>query len=142
MNDLSSAIKQQLDNLNQLKDLLESELHLISGRDAEALLSLVKQKEQLLDTIAKSDDHIAQLYANATDNGSLNDEDQSLIEDAKSLLEQCKFRTDINAKAVEQGQLKLEHLRNTLIEIRAKESLTYDKSGKPSSGNLGKGVSA
>ncbi|HAD89852.1 MAG TPA: flagellar biosynthesis protein FlgN, partial [Alteromonas macleodii] len=33
-------------------------------------------------------------------------------------------------------------LRNLMMEVRAKESLTYDKKGKPKGGTLGSGVSA
>lgn len=51
-------------------------------------------------------------------------------------------RRQINQKAVEQGQLRLTHLRNLMLEVRAKESLTYDKSGKPNASRSGSGVSA
>ncbi len=50
--------------------------------------------------------------------------------------------TDVNQVAVEQGQLRLAHLRNLMMEVRAKESLTYDKAGKKKGGFSGKGVSA
>lgn len=49
------------------------------------------------------------------------------MEQAKRLLDDCKYRTQVNQKAVEQGQLRLTHLRNLMMEVRAKESLTYDK---------------
>ena len=70
------------------------------------------------------------------------EEDEALMTNAKKLLDDCKYRTQVNQKAVEQGQLRLTHLRNLMMEVRAKESLTYDKKGKPKGGTLGSGVSA
>ena len=67
---------------------------------------------------------------------------QALIDESRRLLEQCQYQTQINQKAVEQGQLRLTHLRNLMLEVRAKESLTYDKSGKPNATRSGSGVSA
>ncbi|WP_026375657.1 flagella synthesis protein FlgN [Aestuariibacter salexigens] len=141
MKELVQAAKTQTEHLSDLKELLETELHLISGRDAEALLTLVKNKEVLLDKIRETDEKINQLFSSSPDK-PIDPEAEQYISEARDLLEQCKFRTEINTTAIEQGQLKLEHLRNTLIELRAKESLTYDKSGKPRPGSPGKGVSA
>ena len=143
MSSLKHALQEQLQNLAQLQLLLEKELHLISSRDAEGLLSLLEQKQTNLDLIQKQDTTIKSLYeqTDQTDKVSSSVTD-ALFSEAKQMVEQCKFRTSINQKAVEQGQLKLEHLRHLLLETRAKESLTYDSSGKPKGGSLGKGVSA
>ena len=65
-----------------------------------------------------------------------------LFNKAKEMVVQCQFRTKINQTAVEQGQLRLEHLRNLLLESRAKESMTYDKSGRTRGGSSGGGISA
>ena len=43
---LEQLLEQQIDNLVHLSGLLEQELHLISSRDAEALMNLLKEKEQ------------------------------------------------------------------------------------------------
>jgi flagellar biosynthesis protein FlgN len=117
---ITPALKIQIEHLDQLQLILENELHLISTRDPEALINLLKSKEALLDQIQQQDQ----------------------IAMAKNSLAQCQFRTDINRTAVEQGQLRLEHLRNLLLESRAKESMTYDKSGKTRGGSSGKGVNA
>ena len=69
-------------------------------------------------------------------------EAESLMQSAAQILDECKYKTSVNQKAVEQGQLRLTHLRNLMLEVRAKESLTYDKKGKPNGGRLGSGVSA
>ena len=143
---LEEALSEQLHNLETLQRLLETELHLISSRDAESLMNLLHEKQSTLDAIQAQDDVIEKLYselgAPEIAKSKLSVEAAQQFEDAKQLLEQCKFRTSVNQKAVEQGQLKLEHLRHLLVETRARESLTYDKSGKPKGGSLGKGVSA
>ena len=141
MPDLKTLINQQIELLETLKVQLESELHLISSRDPESLTNLVNDKANTLDQIAELDNTIKQQYA-STESTILRDELNPLFEKANGLIEECKYRTEVNAKAVEQGQLRLEHLRNLLLEARAKESLTYDKSGKPKGGSSLKGVKA
>ncbi|MEW9797611.1 flagellar export chaperone FlgN [Alteromonas sp. CYL-A6] len=142
MQSLQSLLTRQIENLNELVLLLESELHHISSRDAEALMTLLEKKSQILEDIQALDKNIDTAYQAATSTSPADPETQSLIDKAQALVEDCKYRTEINQKAVEQGQLRLSHLRNLMLEVRAKESLTYDKSGKPKGSGLGPGVSA
>ncbi|AWL11319.1 hypothetical protein HMF8227_00824 [Saliniradius amylolyticus] len=133
-----SLLEQQLQNLEQLKTLLDNELKLISSRDPEALIDLLKQKQSLLDQIQQADQKIANLSQE-----QLADPDADELKTAiEQRVDDCKYLTEINAKAVEQGQLRLEHLRNLILEARSKESMTYNKSGKPTSGSRGGGVKA
>lgn len=142
MTQLLEAIRQQHNNLTQLIEILDKELYLISTRNAEALIALLHDKEQLLDGVQQQDAVVLSLHAEAKKNNQLDDELQQQLDAARELVEQCKYRTEINAKAVEQGQLKLEHLRNLFVELRSKETMTYDKTGKTQSATLGKGFSA
>jgi len=136
---LTQALTKQVEQLSTLAVLLEKELQLISSRDAESLMNLLDEKTALLTSIQALDGSIERTI-NSQD--SLLEEDEALMTDAKKLLDDCKYRTQVNQKAVEQGQLRLTHLRNLMMEVRAKESLTYDKKGKPKGGTLGSGVSA
>ena len=136
---LTQALTKQVEQLSTLAALLEKELQLISSRDAESLMNLLDEKTALLTSIQALDGSIERTI-NSQD--SLLEEDEALMTDAKKLLDDCKYRTQVNQKAVEQGQLRLTHLRNLMMEVRAKESLTYDKKGKPKGGTLGSGVSA
>jgi flagella synthesis protein FlgN len=142
MSELINTIKIQFDHLENLKLALESELHLISSRDAEALINLLKNKEILLETIQAQDNLISTAYNASSEIERNTEEVQSLFDHAKSLVSDCAYRTKINQTAVEQGQLRLEHLRTLLLEARAKESMTYDKSGKAQGGKSIRGVSA
>ena len=139
---LDAALTQQVENLSQLVLLLEKELHLISSRDAETLFTLLEDKTALLSSIQALDNDIEPLYKQNKETDTLSDSSAALMEKAASLLDACKYRTEINQKAVEQGQLRLTHLRNLMLEVRAKESLTYDKKGKPNAGRLGSGIRA
>ncbi|MEC8298211.1 MAG: flagellar export chaperone FlgN [Pseudomonadota bacterium] len=136
---LTQALIKQVEQLSSLAVLLEKELQLISSRDAESLMNLLDQKTALLTSIQALDGSIERTIS---DQGSMSEEDEALMTNAKKLLDDCKYRTQVNQKAVEQGQLRLTHLRNLMMEVRAKESLTYDKKGKPKGGTLGSGVSA
>lgn len=135
-------IEKQISQLEQLQLLLENELHLISTRDPESLLKLLSNKENLLDLIQAQDQAISQQYLKLSEEEKGNKDLNHLFDVAKDRVNQCKFRTSINQTAVEQGQLRLEHLRTLILESRAKESLTYDKSGKTKGGLSGKGINA
>jgi len=136
---VSELLNRQVEHLSTLVVVLEKELQLISSREAEPLMKLLEDKTQLLESIQRTDVDIEKAMSAQ---GGMPAEDEALLEKAKSLLDDCKYRTQINQKAVEQGQLRLTHLRNLMMEVRAKESLTYDKKGKPKGGTLGSGVSA
>ena len=136
---LTQALIKQVEQLSSLAVLLEKELQLISSRDAESLMNFLDEKPELLTSIQALDGSIERTIS---DQGSMSEEDEALMTNAKKLLDDCKYRTQVNQKAVEQGQLRLTHLRNLMMEVRAKESLTYDKKGKPKGGTLGSGVSA
>ena len=124
---LTQALIKQVEQLSSLAVLLEKELQLISSRDAESLMNLLDEKTALLTSIQALDGSIERTIS---DQGSMSEEDEALMANAKKLLDDCKYRTQVNQKAVEQGQLRLTHLRNLMMEVRAKESLTYDKKRK------------
>lgn len=142
MQSLEQMLDAQIANLEKLAGLLDQELHLISSRNAEALMSLLQEKENTLEIIQDTDTTIQTHYQQELAQDDRPEAIEQRIEQAQKCLDQCKYQTDINQKAVEQGQLRLTHLRNLMLEVRAKESLTYDKSGKPKGGQRGSGVTA
>lgn len=130
MHNLHEQLLQQTQRLENLIQLLENELHLISTREAETLLALLKEKELLLNDIQLCDTQIQKMYIAAQADDNVTENIQESINYCLKLVDQCKYRTDINQTAVENGQLRLEHLRHVLVELRAKESMTYNRSGK------------
>ena len=139
---LENAITSQHAFLQELKFLLEQELHLISSREPETLMSLLQKKQELLDKIEAQDSAVDTLYKRADAKGDIPEVCDSLLQECKQVLFECKYLTQINAKSVEQGQLRLWHLRNFMMELRAKESMTYDRSGRTTGDSSSKGVSA
>ncbi|MDN4503175.1 flagellar export chaperone FlgN [Alteromonadaceae bacterium BrNp21-10] len=136
---LNQALSVQHQQLESLKLILEAELSLISARNPDALIKILEEKEVLLDGISQQSTEIASLFP---EDRVLNEALQEKVTAIKNLLSECKYRTDINEKAVEQGQLRLAHLRSLIVESRSRESMTYDKSGQTYSSNKGKGISA
>ncbi|MCV2885493.1 flagellar protein FlgN [Aestuariibacter sp. AA17] len=140
-NNLKQLIEGQIQQLETLQVQLDTELHLISAREPESLMKLVEEKAHNLDDIAQTDTQIKHLYQK-TDDADLKAELEPLFDKAHALVEECKYRTEINQRAIEQGQLRLTHLKNLLLESRAKESMTYDKSGRPKGGMSGPSIEA
>ena len=139
---LENAITKQLEQLTVLKTLLEQELHLISSREPETLMQLLKQKDELLCLIESQDEAVEILHNRFETSGKeISDECHDLLQQCKQVLEECKYLTEINARCVEQGQLRLVHLRNTMVELRSRETMTYDKAGKTNVGGSGGGFS-
>jgi|GEM_PF-157181 len=139
---LENAINKQLDQLKTLKKLLEQELHLISSREPETLIQLLKEKQELLSLIESQDEAVEILHNRFESAGKeIDDNCHELLQQCKTVLKECKYLTEINARCVEQGQLRLVHLRNTMLELRSRETMTYDKAGKTNVGGSGGGFS-
>lgn len=138
---LENAISKQLELLCELKVVLEQELHLISSREPETLMQLLQDKEALLANIESQDQAVEIMYHRVAEKSDIPASCNALLDDCKKVLGECKYLTAINAKSVEHGQLRLVHLRNMMMELRAKESMTYDRAGRPKGESFGKGVS-
>lgn len=139
---LENATETQLGFLQELKSMLEQELHLISSREPETLMQLLQDKQILLDKIESQDSAIETLYNRMLEKQAIPEVVEDLLQSCKQTLFECKYLTQINAKSVEQGQLRLVHLRNFMMELRAKESMTYDRSGRTTGETTNKGIQA
>lgn len=141
MNSVETLLQQQADQLLSLASLLEKELKLISQRAPEELLALVELKSEQLERIQDIDKNIDSALQQR-DPPSLVESEKIIFELIQQRVSDCKRQTAINEKALEQSQLRLAHLRQILMDLRARESLTYDKSGKPKGGSLGGSIKA
>jgi flagella synthesis protein FlgN len=138
---LENAIKTQHSLLCELKEILEQELHLISSREPEKLMQLLHDKEELLSKIESQDQAVEIMYIRVSEQSEVPQACNVLLESCKKVLGECKYLTAINAKSVEHGQLRLVHLRNMMMELRAKESMTYNRAGRATGDSAGKGIS-
>ncbi|MBO1254079.1 flagellar export chaperone FlgN [Alteromonas sp. 5E99-2] len=141
METVEDLLKTQHGQLTEVVSLLKEELELISRREPDLLLEVVQNKSLLLDKIQHTDTLIDKALKERPTQ-DLSELEERIYQVVNDTLEQCKRLTAINQKAVEQSQLKLTHLRQLIMDMRARESLTYDKSGKPKGGTLGKGIKA
>ncbi|BDX07821.1 flagellar export chaperone FlgN [Planctobacterium marinum] len=139
MSDLTAALEQQLTLLKALEANLQRELELVVARDAESLLTLVDEKSGLLEQLAENDASLQKLRAPESE---LSEEQLTLAHQGKELLQKCQHQTEVNAAAVEKNQIRLQRLRNVMLAVRNKESLTYTNKGKTQGGMLGSGVKA
>ena len=85
---LTQALIKQVEQLSSLAVLLEKELQLISSRDAESLMNLLDEKTALLTSIQALDGSIERTIS---DQGSMSEEDEALMANAKKLLDDCKY---------------------------------------------------
>jgi flagella synthesis protein FlgN len=141
MEKVETLLNQQADQLLSLASLLEKELKLISQRKPDALMDLVNLKSEHLERIQNTDKDIDTALQQRT-SPSFTDSEKTVFEVIQQRVNECKRQTGINEKALEQSQLRLAHLRQVLMDLRARESLTYDKSGKPKGSSLGGGIKA
>jgi flagella synthesis protein FlgN len=105
-------------------------------------MSLLKEKEELLTEIERQDNSIASLFEKSKANDENVNDALAAMNKCNGIIHECKYLTKINAKSVEQGQLRLTHLRNLMMELRARESMTYDRSGKTTGDGASKGFIA
>lgn len=139
MAEMLSAVSEQYENLVALNAMLDEELKLITGRDTDQLLSLVSDKTELLDKINQNTSLVTALKLPKE---QLDSELAVKVEQCHKLLISCQKKTQTNEVAVEQGQIRIQNLRNVILKTRHKESMTYDKAGLTKGGTLGGSIKA
>lgn len=139
MAEMLSAVSQQYENLLALEAMLDEELKLITGRDADQLLALVNNKTELLNKINQNTSLVTALRLPREE---LETELAKKVEQCHQLLVSCQKKTQTNGVAVEQGQVRIQNLRNIILNTRHKESMTYDKAGLTKGGTLGGSIKA
>lgn len=135
---MTEALQQQILLLTEFKQKLVEEQDLIVASNADGLLSLVREKEKLLESINQNDSLLK--AANAAH--SLTEEQRRFAEEGKQLLLQCQQQTEVNARIVEKNQIRVQRLRNMMMATRNKESMTYTNKGKTQGGMLGGAIKA
>lgn len=135
---MTDALQQQIQLLTEFKQKLVEEMDLIVASNADGLLSLVNEKEKLLEQINNNDSLLKVAHTSL----ELTQEQRQLAEQGKQLLLQCQQQTEVNARIVEQNQIRVQRLRNMMMATRNKESMTYTSKGKTQSGMLGGSIKA
>jgi flagella synthesis protein FlgN len=135
---LTLQLKQQQQHLELLENLLLQEKSIIEQNRAEDLLAVTEQKQQLLSTIEALDNQLSQneqLPQLKTEPAIA-----ELLQTIQTILQRCKDLNAVNGQLIQHSQLAVERLKNSLLENRQKNSMTYDAKGKthggPSSMNI------
>lgn len=122
-------LETQLSNLTTLTLLLDGELDILASKKGEGLKDAAREKLTLLNAIQKLDKELSTFPADTFQE----DEVMALTKQIKSLLQECKTKNDVNAKAAHQAQLSVRQLKEILIG--SPSSLTYGQDGSVVSGN-------
>ncbi|MCL1073965.1 flagella synthesis protein FlgN [Shewanella dokdonensis] len=127
--DLESMLKQQTTTLGRLLSLIDAETKALVERDADTLLQLAAEKQQVLEHVAKIDKSLAEHpHKQQLTQAPLSKQ----VADAKSLLAVCQQKNLANGKLIELCAASVNRLAQALQMSRNANSLTYDDKGKTS----------
>ena len=133
-------LTQQIYNLHALEQLLAKEKEILQHQDPNALNQVTTQKNDLLMAIQSFDEQMGQnpqfLQDKAT--GVFQQE----LNEIEHILTRCKEQNQINGQIIQQSQLAVERMKNSLLDNHSKSSLTYDNKGKKSGGLSSLGIKA
>ncbi len=137
---VGQLIAQQLQNLQQLEELLSVEKEVLQKHNPDALVEITEQKNVLLQTIQKFDEHNSQvpLFKDEISSGNHSD----VLAEIEATLLRCKDMNHVNGQIIQQSSLAVERMKNSLLENHNRSSMTYDKKGKTSGGLSSLGIKA
>lgn len=133
MSQLFDLLEQQEDTLIQMLALLEEEFDLLKQRKALALPELAEKKQQLLTTLAQTDQAIAKALPEHDLQPDLAPFRQCIL----THLQACQERNEVNGKLIELNLLSNRKLAAELCQLRDKNKLTYDNRGNTQPGKNG-----
>jgi flagella synthesis protein FlgN len=122
---LEQVLTEQLQELHNMVEVLTDELNAIVARDHTSLISVVKNKTQILQSISQRDKQIAGLL-----NKDLAEQNAALITQINQRLVECKKQNEVNQVAVTQSQIASQKMKDILF---GKSQTGYDKTGKSTS---------
>ena len=129
LSNLEQLLNKQTLSLERLLFLIDQEKQALIQRDADKLLSLATEKTTMLDAIKEIDTQLAK-HPNKADFST--EPLASLVNDAKSLMNDCQTRNQENGKLIELCSASINRLAQALQMSRNSNSLTYDGKGKTS----------
>jgi flagellar biosynthesis/type III secretory pathway chaperone len=136
---LSELLQEQLTTLNDIKDVIATELEAVKLRDGQALVSAASDKVPLLQKVSEIDLQISQ----HPELDSIKDKPQLVELQTKitSALEICQTQNEVVYLSAKQTELAVEKVKS--IIVGGSKNTTYDAYGKKSSNAaLTKGIKA
>lgn len=138
---LTTKLKQQLESIQALQQILEDEQTCLKEKQFSALNDILFQKQSSLQKIADLDKMLS--VATAQDEISKDENLRALKKQVDSQLLQCQKINDVNGRLVELSMKSNKHLMQLMKQATGKNSITYDQKGMLNSGTLlGKNIEA
>ena len=138
MTTLTELLDQQEQNLDHMLTLLAQEFDLLKQRQALSLAELATSKQQQLETIVALDNAIAA----HPDVSCLSSELLPRQDALRAKMALCQERNEVNGHLIEMTLGANRRLANTLLQLRDKNSVTYDNKGQPRPGSAGLSIKA
>jgi len=133
-----SLLKLQLNYVEQLNVLLNDERQSLVDRDHQSITSLAVKKQELMSQLQDIDNNISIHCKNI----SLNDEQNTIKNQIKTLLTHCHKTNLSNGKAIELSINSIDRLQRSLIQKRANKSMTYNAKGHTRSSGSSSGYTS
>lgn len=127
MTQLLNLLKQQDALLDDILNLLGDEFDILRQRKALALPDIATRKQTLLAQLQHNDEQIGQ-QPDVDKLASEFAEHRSQLEDK---MRECQERNEVNGRLIEMNLLSNRQLTRMLVQIRDKNSMTYDQKGNP-----------
>ncbi|MDG3088805.1 flagellar export chaperone FlgN [Vibrio hannami] len=138
---LVDLLDYQLQSARSLYELLEVEKVAITKRVSTDIEQAAKDKLTLITQLQQTDQRIA----THPDANTLNEDDKlkDLVEQIRSLMQECKLANEVNGEALQRAQLSYNKLNNLMQQTHGKFGMTYTAGGQTSSvSTLGTNIKA
>lgn len=125
---LEECLQHQQQLLDQLVETLKEEQGVLTIRDVDAINEMAQRKTLLLEQLVDNDQQIA-----AHPQRELLTSSPKLSKQRQSLQEQlvlCQEINTINGRIIKASSDEIEQLAHQMNKLLAKNSMTYDKSGR------------
>ncbi|MGO1247940.1 MAG: flagellar export chaperone FlgN [Oceanisphaera sp.] len=132
---LAALLETQRLQLEQLLEITEQELELITQRKALELPPLAESKQALLTVIQKTDGELA----HHPDRVQLSNEFKEQVSLLRDLVSKCQERSQVAEQLLEQSLNGIRQLSNILSKLHERQSMTYDQKGHTKGINKGTG---
>ncbi|MEI5638157.1 MULTISPECIES: flagella synthesis protein FlgN [unclassified Pseudoalteromonas] len=131
-------LSQQISALEALTQLLVDELEALASRRGDSLKDIAREKLSHITKLQQLDKELAQVDVELFKNEELT----PLVDQVKSLLNDCKRKNEVNAKAAHHANVSTRELKEILIGVPASVTYGEDGSVKSSDNKLVKNLKA
>lgn len=133
-------VQQQLTHVTQLKVLLLSEKEVLQQQSIDALTAVTNDKKNLLLLIEQLDQEIKSIVD--IDSVHAEQDIATHLNSIENIIIECKAINQINGAVIQQSGLAVDRMKNSLLESRSRNTMTYNSKGKKSGGLSSKSIKA